>query len=98
MWKFIRCVHCRKSQSLLDAFVSAHVLSCSVVSDSLQPHGLYPAKLLCPWDFPGKNTGVSHISFSGGSSQPRDRIHVSCIVSWILYHYATWEALQSNSP
>ena len=30
----------------------------SVVSDSLQPHGLYPARFLCPWDFPGKNTGV----------------------------------------
>ena len=30
-----------------------------VVSDSLQPHGLYPARLFCPWDFPGKNTGVS---------------------------------------
>ena len=24
----------------------------------LQPHGLYPARLLCPWDFPGKNIGV----------------------------------------
>ena len=24
----------------------------------LRPHGLYPARLLCPWDFPGKNTGV----------------------------------------
>ena len=34
------------------------VLSCSVVSDSLQPHGLYSTRLLCPWDFPGKNTGV----------------------------------------
>ena len=32
--------------------------SCSVVSDSLQPHGLQPARLLCPWDSPGKNTGV----------------------------------------
>ena len=30
----------------------------SVVSDSLQPHGLYPARFFCPWDFPGKNTGV----------------------------------------
>ena len=28
------------------------------MSDSLWPHGLYPTKLLCPWDFPGKNTGV----------------------------------------
>ena len=24
----------------------------------LQPHGLQPSRLLCPWDFPGKNTGV----------------------------------------
>ena len=33
-------------------------VSCSVVSDSLQPCGLKPARLLCPWDFPGKNIGV----------------------------------------
>ena len=36
--------------------ISQH--ACSVVSDSLQSHGLWPARLLCPWDFPGKNTGV----------------------------------------
>ena len=30
----------------------------SVVSDSLRPHGLQPTRLLCPWDFPGKSTGV----------------------------------------
>ena len=30
----------------------------SVMSDSLRPHGLYPNRLLHPWDFPGKNTGV----------------------------------------
>ena len=30
----------------------------SVVSDSLQPHGPYPTRLLCPWNFPGKNIGV----------------------------------------
>ena len=34
------------------------VLSCSVASDSVRPHGLQPARLLCPWGFPGKNTGV----------------------------------------
>ena len=28
------------------------------MSDSLWPHGLYAARLLCPWDFTGKNTGV----------------------------------------
>ena len=31
-------------------------LSCSVVSDSLRPRGLQPAKLL--WDSPGQNTRV----------------------------------------
>ena len=30
----------------------------SVMSDSLQPHGLQPTRLLPPWDFPGKSTGV----------------------------------------
>ena len=33
-------------------------VSCSVVSDSLRPHELQPTRLLCPWDFPGKNTRV----------------------------------------
>ena len=28
------------------------------MSDSLPPHGLQPARFLCPWDSPGKNTGV----------------------------------------
>ena len=32
--------------------------SCSVVSDSQRPHGLQPTRLLHPWDFPGKCTGV----------------------------------------
>ena len=32
--------------------------NCSVMSDSLQPHGLEPARLHFPWDSPGKNTGV----------------------------------------
>ena len=30
----------------------------SVMSNSSQPHGLQPTRLLCPWDFPGKSTGV----------------------------------------
>ena len=36
------------------------------------------------------------ISFSRGSSQPRDRNHISCISRigrWILYHWASREAL-----
>ena len=32
--------------------------SLSVISDSYWPHGLQPTRLRCPWDFPGKNTGL----------------------------------------
>ena len=34
------------------------MLNCSVMSNSLWSHGLSPTRLLCPWDSPGKNTGV----------------------------------------
>ena len=30
----------------------------SVVSDSVLPYGPQTTRLLCPWDSPGKNTGV----------------------------------------
>ena len=33
---------------------------------SLQPHGLQPDRLLCPWDFQGKGTGVGCHSFLQG--------------------------------
>ena len=34
------------------------LFGCSVVSDSLWPSRLQPTRLLCPWNFPGRNTGV----------------------------------------
>ena len=37
------------------------------------------------------------ISSSRGSSPPRDQIHISCIGRWVLYHWATWEALHWSS-
>ena len=40
----------------LNSFVLL-LFSCSVVFNSLQPHGLKPTRLLCPRDFPGKNIG-----------------------------------------
>ena len=35
--------------------VCARVVSCA---NSLPSHRLWPTRLLCPWDFPGRNTGV----------------------------------------
>ena len=53
------------------------------------------SRLLCPGNFPGKNTGVGCHFLLQGSSQPRDQnpiFRVSCIGRQILYHCATWEA------
>ena len=44
------------SQSLLSSLYL--LLVASVVSDSVRPHRRQPTRLLCPWDSPGKNTGV----------------------------------------
>ena len=38
--------------------LSISSVSHSVESDSLQPHGLKPARVLHPWDSPGKKLGV----------------------------------------
>ena len=44
------------------------VLSRSVVSNSLWCHGLWPARLLCPWDSPGKNIEVGFHALLQGIS------------------------------
>jgi len=65
------------------------------VSDSLRPYGPWPARLLCPWDSPGKDAGVHcHFLLQGTfltqGSNP-------CLLKLlhgrqILYHSATGEA------
>ena len=50
---------------------------CSVVSDPLQPHGLYAARLLCPWHFTGKNTGVGcHFLVQGIFPTQGSKLHL----------------------
>ena len=49
-----------------EAGIGLTALCCSVVSDSLQPHGLQSARLFCPWDSPGKNTEVPCHAFLQG--------------------------------
>ena len=51
------------------AYVCACV--CAQSCPTLWPHGLQPARLLCPWDSPGKNTGVGcHFLFQGNLPDP----------------------------
>ena len=57
------CIFCKPATHLLRnlytyicVFVYTHV--CAQLCLTLQSHELQPARLLCPWDFPGKDTGV----------------------------------------
>ena len=61
----------------------------SLVPDSLWPHELQPARLLCPWDSPAKNTGVGcHFLLQGIFPTQGSNPHswISCIGRKILYH------------
>ena len=54
---------------MLWRFMLVHMRLCAQLLSRVQllwPHGLEPASLLCPWDLPGKNTGVGcHFLFQG---------------------------------
>ena len=51
----------------------------SAVSDSLRPMHCNPTRLLCPWDFSSKSSGVGYHALLLGSSWPKVRIYVSWI-------------------
>ena len=59
----------------------------------LGPHGLQCTKLLCPWNFPGKNnwSGLP-FPYSGDLPWPRDQTWVSCIAGRFFTFWATREA------
>ena len=55
--------------------------SCSVVSDSLRPHGLHG-----PWDSPGQNTGVGSLSLLQGIFPTQGWNPGLLHWRWILHH------------
>ena len=59
------------------------ILGHSVVSYSLLPHGLSPARLLCSWDSPAKNTGMSSHSLFQGIFLTQELNLLHC--RWTLY-------------
>ena len=69
-------------------------VSCSVVSDSLQPHGLQPARRLCPLDSPGKNTGVGCHALLQGIFQTQGRnphlLHCRQILDRLIHQGSRW--------
>ena len=56
-----------------------HAQSCP----TLQPHGLQPTRLLSPWDFPDKNTGVGcHFLLQGTFPTQRSNSHLLNLLHW----------------
>ena len=75
------------------------LFSCSVVSGSLQPHGLEPARQLCPWDF-SKQEYWSGLPFPtpGDLPDPGMESVFPALASGFFFffffffnHQATWE-------
>ena len=66
-----------------------------VVSNSLWPHGLQPVRLLCPWDFPGKNPGVGCDSLLQGVFPTHGSNSHLCIAGRFFTIWAIREAHNS---
>ena len=64
---------------------------CSFMSNSLKPHRLSPSRLSVHGIFPARIQEWVAISFSRGSSRPRDWTCVSCTGRQILHSWATGE-------
>ena len=72
---------------LLIAYVHSKLLKLSMTL--LRPYGPYPTRLLCPWDSPGKNTGVGHHAFLQGifPTQGSSQLLLQLLhFSQIVYH------------
>ena len=88
--------------TVVDATLREHLLVCCAVPSRFNHVQLcatpwtVPARLLCPWDSPGKNTGVDcHSLLQGifliqGSNQRVLRL--TCIGRGFLTTSTTWEA------
>ena len=66
------------------------------MSNFVQPYGLKTSRLVCPWDSPGKNTGVGchallqEIFLTQGSKLCL--LHLPALAGGFFTSSATWEA------
>ena len=64
----------------------------SIVSHSSWPHGLQPARLLCPWDFPGKSLEKSALD-----KEDRSVAVYSLFLNFFICSFSVWCA-RSTMP
>ena len=77
------------------------------MSDSLQSYGLQPARLLCPWDFPGKEwvprPPPGDLSKTGIKPLPLSSPALACRffitrASWEAQYFLTWSYNSTTLP
>ena len=56
---------------------------CALSCVSLRPHVLWPTRLFCLWDFPGKNIGLGcHFLLQGIFLTQGSNPHLLCLLHW----------------
>ena len=82
-----------ESQSWNSRIASGEACSVAQSCLTLQPHGLQPARLLCPWNSPGKDSGVGcHFPSSRGLPNPGLKPSSLALKGRFFTTSATWEA------
>ena len=72
-------------------------VSHSVMSDSLLPHVLWPARLLCPWNSPSKNTGMGcYALLQGNLPDPGKEPRSPALAGRFFTFWATREARKAQ--
>ena len=80
--KLPKMVASSHTKGVFNLYVGCLWCWCSAVSDFLQSCGLKPPRLLFPWDFPGKNTGVSCHFFLQGIFLTQGSTHLLQLLHW----------------
>ena len=70
------------------------------MSDSVRPHRWQPTRLCCPWDSPGKNTGVGfHFLLQRMKLKSESEVAQSCLTLSNPMDFATpWTAFHQAPP
>ena len=82
-WSIVIIIYSVLVSSVQQSDSFTYVLSRSVMSNLLRPQRLQPARPLCPWDSPGKNSGVGcHFLLQGIFPGQRCNLRLACLLHW----------------
>ena len=79
-WKHLQRIH--QGTWYFQWLFSLLMCVCSAMSDSLWPHGLWPARFLCPWNSLGQNTGVGCLLLQEIFPTKGLNTNLLCLLHW----------------